>query len=162
VDGSAPDPKLLKALHRTIKKIGEDTDTLAFNTAVSQMMIFINGVTAQESRSRKLLEPFVLVLAPYAPHLAEELWQELGHKESLAHEPWPKFDAALLVESTVTVILQVNGKLRDRIEAPAKASQAELEKLALANDRMKEFLAGKQVKKVVVVPGKLVNVVAGQ
>ena len=161
VDDSAPDPKLLKVLHQTIKKVGEDTDTLAFNTAISQMMIFVNEVTAQETRPRKLLEPFVLVLAPYAPHLAEELWEKLGHKQSLAYEPWPKYDAALLVESTVTVILQVNGKLRDRIEVPANASQSELEKLALANDRVKEFLAGKQVKKVIVVPGKLVNIAAG-
>ncbi len=163
VDDSAPDPKLLKVLHQTIKKVGEDTDTLNFNTAISQMMIFVNEVTAQESRPRKLLEPFVLLLAPYAPHLAEELWSRLGgigHKQSLAYEPWPKYDKALLVEQTVTVVLQVNGKLRDRIDAPAKASQAELEKLALASDRVKEFLAGKQIKKVIVVPGKLVNVVA--
>ncbi|MGD0016787.1 MAG: leucine--tRNA ligase [Verrucomicrobiia bacterium] len=161
VDDSAPDPKLLKALHQTIKKVGEDTDTLAFNTAISQMMIFVNEVTAQEKRPRKLLEPFVLLLAPYAPHLAEELWEKLAHKQSLACEPWPKYDAALLVENTVTVILQVNGKLRDRIEVPANASQAELERLALANDRVKEFLAGKQIKKVIVVPGKLVNIAAG-
>ena len=155
------DPKLLKALHQTIKKVGEDTDTLNFNTAISQMMIFVNEVTAQTARPRKLLEPFVLVLAPYAPHLVEELWEKLGHKQSLAQEPWPKYDAALLVESTVTVILQVNGKLRDRIEVPANASQSELETLALANDRVKEFLAGKQIKKVIVVPGKLVNIAAG-
>jgi leucyl-tRNA synthetase len=178
VDDSAPDPKLLKALHQTIKKVHDDTDTLNFNTAISQMMIFVNEVTAQESRPRKLLEPFVLVLAPYAPHLAEELWQKLGpstslgstalpsttlragHKESLAREPWPKYDAALLVESTVTVILQVNGKLRDRIGVPANTSQSELERLALASDRVKEFLVGKQVRKVIVVPGKLVNIVA--
>jgi leucyl-tRNA synthetase len=160
IEDTKPDPRLLKILHQTIKKVGEDTDTLAFNTAVSTMMEFVNAVTAQEKRSRALLEPFVLVLAPYAPHLAEELWERLGHKESLAREPWPKYDPALLIEKTVTIILQINGKLRDRIEAPAKASQAELEKLALANDRVKEFLTGKQVKKVVVVPGKLVNIVA--
>jgi leucyl-tRNA synthetase len=168
VDDSVPDTKLLKVLHQTIKKVTEDTDTLAFNTAISQMMIFVNEVTAQETRPRKLLEPFVLLLAPYAPHLAEELWEKLGpstslrksHKQSLACEPWPKHDAALLVENTVTVVLQVNGKLRDRIDMPANASQSELEKLALANARVKEFLAGKQIKKVIVVPGKLVNIVA--
>ena len=118
VDDSEPDPKLLKVLHHTIKKVGEDTDTLAFNTAVSTMMEFVNAVTAQESRPRKLLEPFVLVLAPYAPHLAEELWEKLGHKQSLAYEPWPKYDAALLKENSVTIILQVNGKLRDRVDVP--------------------------------------------
>ena len=89
---------LLKVLHHTIKKVGEDTDTLAFNTAISQMMIFANEVTAQEKRPRKLLEPFVLLLAPYAPHLAEELWEKLGHKQSLAYAPWPKYDEALLKE----------------------------------------------------------------
>jgi leucyl-tRNA synthetase len=158
LDDSEPAGTLLKVLHHTIKKVGEDTEALAFNTAISQMMIFVNEVTAQEKRSRKLLEPFVLVLAPYAPHLAEELWEKLGSKQSLAYAPWPKFDPALLREENVTVILQVNGKLRDRVEVPAQISQAELEKLALANDRVKEHLAGKQVKKVIVVPGKLVNI----
>jgi leucyl-tRNA synthetase len=159
-DESEPNAKLLKVLHQTIKKVGDDTEVLAFNTAVAQMMIFVNEVTAQEARPRKLLDPFVLVLAPYAPHLAEELWEKLGHNQSLAYESWPKFDEALLREDTVTVILQVNGKLRDRIEVAADTPKAELEKLALANDHVKEFLAGKQIKKVIVVPGKLVNIAA--
>jgi leucyl-tRNA synthetase len=160
VENTEPDPKLLKVLHHTIKKVGDDTDTLAFNTAVSTMMEFVNAMTAQALRPRSLLEPFVLVLAPYAPHLAEELWEKLGHKQSLACEPWPKYDAALLKEDTVTIILQVNGKLRDRVDVAADTSQADLEKLALTNNRVQDFLAGKQVRKVVVVPGKLVNVVA--
>jgi leucyl-tRNA synthetase len=117
-------------------------------------------VTAQEKRPRKLLEPLVLLLAPYAPHLAEEIWEKLGHQQSLAYEPWPQFEPALLQEDTVTIVLQVNGKLRDRADVPAQHSPAELEILALANDRVKEHLAGKQVKKVIVVPGKLVNIVA--
>ncbi|MGO9245483.1 MAG: leucine--tRNA ligase [Verrucomicrobiia bacterium] len=162
LDDSEPAGTLLKALHQTIKKVGEDTDTLAFNTAISQMMIFVNEVTAQEKRPRKLLEPFVLLLAPYAPHLAEELWEKLGHKQSLAYAPWPKHDDALLKEDKVTVILQVNGKIRDRVEVPAQISAADLEKLALANARVKEHLAGKQVKKVIVVPGKLVNIAVSQ
>jgi leucyl-tRNA synthetase len=160
LDDSEPAGTLLKVLHHTIKKVGEDTEALAFNTAISQMMIFVNEVTAQEKRPRKLLEPFVLTLAPYAPHLAEELWEKLGNQQSLACAPWPKFDPALLKEENVTVILQVNGKLRDRVEVPAQTSQADLEKLALANDRVKEHLAGKQVRKVIVVPGKLVNIAA--
>jgi leucyl-tRNA synthetase len=161
LDDSEPSAALLKVLHQTIKKVGEDTETLAFNTAISQMMIFVNEVTAQEKRPHKLLEPFILLLAPYAPHLAEELWEKLGHQQTLAYEPWPGFDAALLKENTVTVILQVNGKLRDRMDVPAEISREDLEKLALANERMQEHLTGKQVKKVIVVPGKLVNVVAG-
>jgi leucyl-tRNA synthetase len=160
LDDSEPTGTLLKALHHTIKKVGEDTESLAFNTAVSQMMIFVNEVTAQDKRPRKLLEPFVLLLAPYAPHLAEELWEKLGHKQSSAYAPWPKYDDALLKEDKVTVILQVNGKIRDRVEVPAQISSADLEKLALANARVKEHLAGKQVKKVIVVPGKLVNIAA--
>ena len=160
VDDSEPEGTLLKVLHQTIKKVGEDTEALAFNTAISQMMIFVNEVTAQDKRPRKLLEPFVLVLAPYGPHLAEELWERLGHKQTLAYEPWPRFNESLLREDKVTVVLQVNGKLRDRVEVPAQVSQAELETLALANDRVKEHLKGKQVKKVIVVPGKLVNIVA--
>jgi leucyl-tRNA synthetase len=161
VDDTAPDPKLLKVLHQTIKKVGADTDTLDFNTAISQMMIFVNEVTAQEKRPRSLLEPFVLLLAPYAPHLAEELWEKLGHQPSLAYEPWPKYDPALLKESTVTIVIQVNGKVRDKLEVPTDLSQTELEKRALASDRVKEFIAGKQIRKVIVVPGKLVNIAAG-
>jgi len=160
LDDNEPSGTLLKVLHQTIKKVGEDTEVLAFNTAISQMMIFVNEVTAQEKRPRKLLEPFVLLLAPYAPHLAEEIWEKLGHQQSLAYEPWPQFEPALLKEDTVTIVLQVNGKLRDRADVPAQHSPAELEILALANDRVKEHLAGKQVKKVIVVPGKLVNIVA--
>jgi leucyl-tRNA synthetase len=160
VDDSEPAGTLLKVLHHTIKKVGEDTESLAFNTAISQMMIFVNEITAQEKRPRTLLEPFVLLLAPYAPHLAEELWEKLGHKESLAYAPWPKYDDALLKEDKVTVILQVNGKIRDRVEVPAQISAADLEKLALANTHIQQNLASKQVKKVIVVPGKLVNIVA--
>ncbi len=160
VDNSEPDAKLLKVLHQTIKKVGEDTETLKFNTAVSRMMEFVNEVTAQESRPRQLLEPFVLVLAPYAPHLAEEFWEKLGHKQSLAREPWPAYNAVLLKEEKATVIVQINGKLRDRIEVPAGISQSDLEKLALANKHVKELLTGKSVRRVIVVPDKLVNIVA--
>jgi leucyl-tRNA synthetase len=160
VDDTEPDAKLVRSLHQTIKKVTEDTEKLAFNTAISAMMIFVNDVTAQDARPRKLLEPFVLILSPYAPHLAEELWEKLGHKQSLAYESWPKYDEALLKQETVTVILQVNGKLRDRIDVPADISKEELEKRALENARVKEFVAGKQIKKIVVVPGKLVNIAA--
>jgi leucyl-tRNA synthetase len=147
-------------LHRTIKHVGERTEALAFNTAVSAMMEFVNEVTAQETRPRAILEPFVLVLAPYAPHLAEELWEKLGHRQSLAYEPWPAYDPALLVESTVTIVVQVNGKVRARLDVPADLPTAELEKLALASAKVREFTAGKAIKKVIVVPGKLVNIAA--
>jgi leucyl-tRNA synthetase len=160
LDDSEPAGTLLKVLHQTIKKVDEDTDALAFNTAISQMMILVNEVTAQDKRPRKLLEPFVLALAPYAPHLAEELWEKLGHKQTLAYELWPAFDEALLKENTVTVILQINGKVRDRMDVPTEISKEDLEKLALANERLQEHLLDKQIKKIIVVPGKLVNIVA--
>ena len=160
VDDSQPTPALLKILHQTIKKVGADTEALAFNTAIAQMMIFVNEVTAQESRPRALLEPFVLCLAPYAPHLAEELWEKLGHSQSLAYEPWPAYDPTLLVENTITIVLQVNGKVRDKLDVPASLTHAELEQRALANPKIQEFTAGKQIKKVIIVPGKLVNIAA--
>jgi leucyl-tRNA synthetase len=158
---AAVDPRLLKVLHQTIKKVGEDTEALAFNTAISQMMIFVNELTAQESRPRVLLEPFVLVLAPYAPHLAEELWAKLGHAKSLTYEPFPAYDASLLIESTVQIVVQVNGKVRARLDIPAGLAKDELEKQALAHPEVQTFLAGKQVRKVITVPGKLVNIAVG-
>jgi leucyl-tRNA synthetase len=160
LDDTPPTPALLKVLHQTIKKVGDDTEALAFNTAIAQMMIFVNEVTAQASRPRAVLEPFILLLAPFAPHLAEELWERLGHKASLAYEPWPAYDPALLVENTVEIVVQVNGKVRDRLTVPANSPKDELEKLALANAKVQESLAGKTVKKVIVVPGKLVNIAA--
>jgi leucyl-tRNA synthetase len=160
VDNSSPDAALVKVLHQTIKKVTDDTEALAFNTAIAQMMIFVNAVTGQDARPRAVLEPFVLILAPYAPHLAEELWEKLGHTTTLAHEPWPAFDPALLVENTVQIVVQVNGKVRDRLDVPVGITKDDLEKLALANAKVQESLAGKQVKKVIVVPGKLVNIAA--
>jgi leucyl-tRNA synthetase len=160
VSDAAPDARLMKALHQTIKNVGERTEALLFNTAIAAMMEFVNAMTAQESRPRQLLEPFVLLLAPYAPHLGEELWEKLGHTKSLAYEPWPAFDPALLIESTIEIVLQVNGKVRGKLDVPVAITKSELETLALANDKVKEFTAGKAVKKVVVVPGKLVNIVA--
>lgn len=161
VDDSIPTPALVKVLHQTIKKVTVDTDALAFNTAIAQMMIFVNEVTGQDTRPRALLEPFVLLLSPYAPHIAEELWEKLGRKPSLAYMPWPKYVEALLVETTITVVVQVNGKVRDRLDVPVDITKEDLEKLALANGKVKESIAGKQIKKVIVVPGKLVNIAVG-
>ena len=158
VDDAAPDAKLVKVLHQTIKKVGADTDALAFNTAIAQMMICVNELTAQETRPRAVLKPFVLLLAPYAPHLAEELWSKLGHAQTLAYEAFPTFDAALLVEDTVQIVVQINGKIRARLDVPTQLAKAELERLALAQPDVQAALAGKSVKKVIIVPGKLVNI----
>jgi leucyl-tRNA synthetase len=139
---------------------------MGFNTAISRMMEFVNEATRWvapmqgSGLPRGIVEPFVLLLAPFAPHLCEQLWTMLGHKQSLAYEPWPGYDAALLVAKEVEVVLQVNGKVRDRVKLPAGLPRAELEKAALANEKVQQHTAGKSVRKVIVVPDKLVNIVA--
>ena len=154
-----PPAALVRLLHKTIKKVTRDTDTLAFNTAIAQMMIFVNELFKEENLNRSLWEPFVLILAPYAPHLGEELWEQLGNKLTISGHPWPTFDEALTVDDTVTVVLQINGKLRSKIEVAADTPKDELEKLALGDERIVELIAGKKIVKAIVVPGKLVNLV---
>ncbi|MEW6510599.1 MAG: leucine--tRNA ligase [Bacteroidota bacterium] len=150
---------LERLYHYTVKKVGDDIEGLRFNTAISQMMIFVNEVMKSGSRPRQLLEPFVLLLAPFAPHIAEELWEKLGHARTLTYEPWPSFDPAKLVQSTVDVVLQVNGKVRGRIEVPADATEQELEQLAMSDEGVKRHMAGKSLVKTVVVRNRLVNLV---
>ena len=157
-DEAAPE-ELVRALHRTVKKVGEDVEALKFNTAIAQMMVFVNEVNPSAARPRSVLEPFVLVLAPFAPHVAEELWQRLGHAESLAYAPWPPHDPALCVESTVTVAVQVNGKLRATVEAERGATQDQVQAQAFADERVKKYLDGATIKKVIYVKEKLLNVV---
>jgi leucyl-tRNA synthetase len=156
-----PDRETLRVLHRTIQKVTEDTESLRFNTAISTMMTFVNHVTQLEVRPRSVLEPFVLLLAPYAPHAAEELWRALGHANTLAYEPWPKFDPALAKADEIEVPVQVNGKLKAVLKVPADIDDAALEAAARADEKVKESIAGKAVKKVIVKPKKLVNVVVG-
>ena len=124
-------------LHRTIQKVTKDTEGLAFNTAISTMMEFVNHVTRLEVRPRSVLEPFVLLLAPYAPHIAEELWRALGHSDTLAYEPWPKFDPALAKADEIEVPVQVNGKLKARLKVPAEIDDQALEAAALADETVK-------------------------
>ena len=154
-----------KVIHATIKKVTEDIETLSFNTAIAQMMIFVNAFTNAEARPVAALRQLLLVLNPFAPHLTSELWETLGKKlpiepAELTDHPWPSFDATFLVEDEVEIALQVNGKVRDRLMVPIGATKAELEAIALANARVQEFIAGKMVRKVVVVEKKLVNIVA--
>ncbi len=152
-----PTPEQKKILHKTIKKVGEDIEALSFNTAIAQMMIFVNELTPAEIRPRSILEPFVLVLAPFAPHIAEELWHMLGHTQSLTWEPFPEYDPALTVDDAVTLVLQVNGKIRERVDVKKGLPKAEAEKLAI--EKLHKWLEGKTIVKVVAVPDKLVNVV---
>ncbi len=155
-----PDKETLRLLHRTIQKVTEDTEGLRFNTAIACMMEFSNHLTSKvETRPKKVMETLVLLLAPYAPHVAEELWSVLGHPRSLAYEPWPVFDPALTKADEIEVPVQINGKLKAKLFVPAEIDNAELEKCALADEKVKEMIAGKTVKKVVVVPRKLVNIV---
>jgi leucyl-tRNA synthetase len=156
-----PDIETLRLLHRTIKKVTEDTEGLRFNTAIAAMMEFSNHLTAKEIRPRRVMETLVLLLSPYAPHVAEELWHVLGHKRSLAYEPWPSFDPALTRASEIEVPVQVNGKVKTKLTVPAEIGDAELQETALADEKVKEQIAGKAIKKVIVVPRKLVNIVVG-
>ena len=155
-----PSNRHTRLLHKTIKKVSRDTDRLEFNTAVAQMMIFMNEAAGLDRMPRALWTPFVLLLAPYAPHLAEELWEKLGRQPSAGLQPWPEWSEALTAEETVEVVFQINGKIRARESLPAGLSEAETREKALANGRIRELLAGREIRKVVVVPNKLVNVVA--
>jgi leucyl-tRNA synthetase len=148
-----------RVLHRTIGAVTGDLEKLKFNTAIARMIEFTNHFTKEAERPREVLEKFVLLLSPFAPHMAEELWQALGHQESLAYEPWPAFDPALAKEDTVEVPVQINGKLRSKIAVPAEADEKTIESAAKADARIAELLAGKQIIKTVIVPGRLVNFV---
>jgi leucyl-tRNA synthetase len=167
ISDTKPTPAQLKVLHRCIKKVTEDLDGLRFNTGISALMVFINEAITWETKPVAVLLDFLILLQPFAPHLAEELWSKLHatgntqHATALAYAAWPQFDQALLVEDTLEVPVQVNGKLRDVIRLPADASQADLEAAAKASEKVKPFLEGKTIRKVIVLPKRLVNIVVG-
>ena len=150
-----------RLLHQTIRKVTEDIEGLRFNTAIAQLMVFVNEMTPRERRPRAILEPFVLLLAPFAPHLCEELWRRLGHDQSLACAPWPAWDEGLVLEQTVTLAVQVNGKLRATLELPRDTAQAAAQQAALGDERIRRHLDGGVVRKVIFVPNKLLNLVVG-
>jgi leucyl-tRNA synthetase len=159
-------PAQLKTLHACIKKVTEDLDGMRFNTAISAMMVFVNDAITWETKPVSVLREFLILLAPFAPHLAEELWSKLSTlnsqpSTSLTYACWPKFDPALLVEDTLEIPVQVNGKLRDVIKVPANADNTAVEAAAKASEKVQQFIAGKTIRKVIVVPKKLVNIVVG-
>ncbi|MBO0697904.1 MAG: class I tRNA ligase family protein, partial [Zavarzinella sp.] len=156
-----PDAETLKLLHKTINKVTEDTERLRFNTAISTLMEFNNHLKKVELRPKKVLEPFILLLAPYAPHMAEEVWQVLGHKASLAYEAWPPFDPALARDEEIEIAVQINGKPKAKLRVPADADAATLEKLALADADVQKQIAGKTVRKVIAKPPQVVSIVVG-
>ena len=151
--------KQLSVLHSTIKKVTEDTETLNFNTAISQMMIFVNEFGKLKQMPKSAAECFVKLLAPYAPHVCEEMWEMLGHKETLAYKPWPKFQEEFLKEDEVEVLVQVLGKPKAKIMMSPDASQEEMQKIAIANPKVAEAIEGKTIRKVICVPGRLINIV---
>jgi len=165
IQDTAPTKEQVKALHACIKKVTEDLDELKFNTAISALMVFVNEAMTWEIQPADVLQQFLILLQPFAPHLAEELWARLlsvtGRPcSSLGYAPWPKCDETLLIEDSLDIPVQVNGKLRDVIKVSITATQAQLEAAALASDKVKPFINGKTVKKVIVIPKKLVNIVA--
>ncbi|HEX4413397.1 MAG TPA: leucine--tRNA ligase [Lacipirellulaceae bacterium] len=154
-----PNDEENRILHQTIGAVTDDIAKLSFNTAISRMMEFTNHFTAASERPRAAMEKFVLLLSPFAPHVAEELWQALGHKDSLAYEPWPEFEPSLAKEDSVEVPVQINGKVRAKITVSADATEDEIKTVAFADPRIAEQIAGKQIVKTFVAKGRLVNLV---
>ena len=154
---SEPTAEQQRLLHFTIKKVTDDIEDLRFNTAISQMMIFTNEMTKLDQRPRRMLEPFILLLLPFAPHLSEELWQRLGQQPSAGQQPWPQYDASLVTSDRLTIPIQVNGKLRGKVEVDLATPRDQVEPLALKE--VAEWLQGKQPKKVIYVEKKLINFV---
>ena len=156
---SEPSKEHLKTLHKTIKKVTEDIENFSFNTSVSTFMIAANELGAQKCNSKTILEPLLVLIAPYAPHIAEELWERLGHKESITTAKFPKFDASHLIESTKAYPISFNGKMRFTMELSLDLSKEAIEEAVMANEKTQAQLAGRAPKKVIVVPGKIVNIV---
>jgi leucyl-tRNA synthetase len=157
----ATDSETSKQMHRMVKKVTEDIEALRYNTAVSAMMIFTNHLTGLAEVPREAVEKLVVCLSPFAPHLGEELWKSLGHEGGLAVAAWPAFDPAQCVDDVVEIPVQVNGKVRGKISLPREASEAEARDVALADDAVKKSIDGKSVRKVVYVPGRILNVIVG-
>jgi leucyl-tRNA synthetase len=151
---------LEKVFHQTVKKVTEDFEGLRFNTAISQMMVFMNDAYKQNVLPQEYVEGFVKLLAPIAPHVCEELWAKLGHNESITYAAWPTFDESKLVEDEVEIVVQINGKVKAKMNVAKDITREQLEEVALANELVKEQIEGKTVRKVIAVPGKLINIVA--
>jgi leucyl-tRNA synthetase len=153
------DETTLRLLNQTIKKVGYDIETFGFNTAISAMMIFTNHLSKQNVRPKTVVEKFVMILAPFAPHIAEELWEILGHSGSLTYEQWPEYDKDLIKEKEIELAVQVNGKIKDRIVVGAEEDEEQIKQKALASDKVVAALAGKSPKKIIVIKSRLVNIV---
>jgi len=157
LSSAEPDPETLKLVHRTIKKVGDDIESMRFNTAISTMMILSNHLNSAGSPPRSAVEALLRCLAPFAPHLAEELWERLGHAPSIADQPWPSFDPALIIDDEIEIGVQVNGKVRGRAKLSRTASEAQAREAAFADENVRKFLEGKQEKRLIYVPAKVLN-----
>ena len=146
-------------MHKTIKKVGEDTENLKFNTAIAEMMVFVNELQKAGCKNRKAIETLLVLLAPYAPHITEELWESIGHSQSISLAPFPKFDPNLVEESMLTIAVQINGKLRGTFPAPAKSPIELLLQEAKRVESVLKFLEGQTILREIVVADKLVNFV---
>jgi leucyl-tRNA synthetase len=158
--GDRADEEIERLLHKTIKKVGDDIEAMRFNTAIAALMEFVNAVYRAKTIAGDQAERFVLLLAPLAPHIAEELWQRLGHDASLARAPWPSYEESMLLAQTLELPVQVNGKVRSRITVAADADEQAVLSAALADEKIAAQIAGKELVKKIVVPGRLVNLVA--
>jgi leucyl-tRNA synthetase len=154
-------PDEMRTLHRTIKKISSDIERFSFNTCVSAFMICVNELTDLKCHKREILEPLATILSPFAPHLSEELWHSLGHGGTVCDAQWPEWEEKFLIESTVTYPVSFNGKMRFKIDLPADMDKKVIEEAVLAHEQAKKWIGDKTVRKVIVVPKKIVNVVIG-
>ena len=154
-----PSKESFKTLHKTIKKVEDDIQNFSFNTSVSTFMICVNELTAQKCTSMEILEPLAIVVSPYAPHIAEELWEKLGHAESISTASFPKFEAQYLVERSKEYPISFNGKMRFTMELPLDLNKQQIEEAVMAHEKTQQQLDGRTPKKVIVVPGKIVNIV---
>jgi leucyl-tRNA synthetase len=159
VTNNEPTKDNLKSLHKTIKKVAEDIESFSFNTSVSQFMICVNELSTQNCHSRAILEPLAILVSPYAPHIAEELWSQLGHKESISKVAFPVFDAKHLVETNKEYPVSFNGKMRFTIELPLDLTAAQIEEIIMKDERTQKQLDGRTPNKVIIVPGKIINLV---
>ena len=159
ISDAEPTKEELKTLHRTIKKVQEDVEAFSFNTSVSTFMVCVNELTTQKCNKRSVLEPLVILMCSYAPHISEELWELLGHKDGVTYQDFPKFEASHLVESSHTYPVSFNGKMRFKMEFPLDMNKTEIEKQILAHEKSIHYLDGKSPKKVIIVPKKIINIV---
>jgi leucyl-tRNA synthetase len=159
VTNDEPTPEMYKSLHKTIKKVTEDIENFSFNTSVSQFMICVNELAALKCNHRKILEPLAIVISPYAPHIAEELWSQLGNKESISTIDFPVFEQKYLVESEKEYPVSFNGKMRFTIKLPLDLSKEQIQEIIMADDRTIAQLAGNTPKNIIIVPGKIINLV---